>query len=550
MTKKLLTPEDLYNFFSNRGRSVHFSAKDVNDEIVVSIKGSVQSFESNEGTPQEGLTPVHLQACHTLENINKTFISNETMTKALPSFCNRPILGYIYKDVNGEYQFKNHAKHVNEDGELIFDEKPVGTLPESCNAHLGYDEDKDKTYVEVDGYIYDEYSFAKEILEREEECAVSIELGVRELSYDAKKKLLVFTDVYCLGVTILGKWEDGTPVNPGMEGSNIRIADFKRKNNVVFSQDNLIELLAEMNQKLDQLTINNLRKEEPNVDDQNTLTTPVEPEVTEPSQPETVEPENAPVEPVVEPEAPAVSSGDSEVQSETEKESEKVTTEPEAEPTEPETVPEGAEPEATPTEAKFTKTFELAHDDIRRGLYELLAAVESETQDYCWIEKVYDNYFIYSSEKDQALYKQNYSKVGDQLAFEGERTHLNAEYLTDDELNILNEMRNNYAGLIEKLAQYESEPEKLELLNSKDYALVNKTEEFEKLAQRENYFSLTVDELKAKCDSILLEYAKSEASKFAAKEPATKVAFSTKAIMPHASGASNGKGRYGTTFVK
>ena len=97
MTKKLLTPEDLYNFFSDRGRSVHFSAKDVNDEIVVSIKGSVQSFESNEGTHQEGLTPVHLQACHTLDNVNKTFISAETMTAALPSFSNRPILATFTK---------------------------------------------------------------------------------------------------------------------------------------------------------------------------------------------------------------------------------------------------------------------------------------------------------------------------------------------------------------------------------------------------------------------------------------------------------------------
>lgn len=255
--------------------------------------------------------------------------------------------------------------------------------------------------------------------------------------------------------------------------------------------------------------------------------TPVEPETT-PVEPEApTEPENGPVEPEttsVEPETPTNES------------------EPAVEPTEP------TEPEATPS-ASFVKEFELAHDDVRRALYELLAPYEKENEDSCWISKVYDTYFIYESCKDDALYKQGYSKTDDTVSFVGEREHINAEYVTDNELAILNEMRSNYAGLIEKLAQYEAEPDKVELLQSPDYVLIRDTAEFEKLTDRKSYFTLTIDELKAKCDNLLLEYVKKDGSKFAAKEQPKKAAYSTVAVMPHSS--NHGVvGRYGTTFVK
>lgn len=542
---KILTVEDLYNFYAKRGRNTHFCAKGEDDEIIVSVRGAVRHYDTATDDAKEGLTPVHLQACHTLANDNKTFIGDDVMTDALPSFSNRPILAYLYKDEDGNWQFRKHDQHINTDNELIYDERPVGVMPESCNAHLAYDEEKGKTYVEVDGYIYDEYSFAKDILEREGECAVSIEIAVKELSYDAKQKLLVFHKICCMGVTILGRWEDGTPVQPGMAGSNIKIADFQRKNNAIFSNDNLLEMLAEMNSKLDQLTnTNSQRKEEPMMDNQNMDNTAIEP--TEP----VVENETTSVEPIAEPVVEPETEPITEPTEPTAEPIEPEATEPVAEPDSTEFVSEPEnEPEAIPSATQFTKTFELAHDDVRRALYELLTAYERDNEDWCWIEKVYDNYFIYSSEKEQALYKQGYSKNEDAVAFEGDRVHINAEFVTDEELAILNEMRNNYAGLIEKLAQYESEPEKIELINSTDYAKIRETEEFVEAAKRENYFPLTLNELKTKFDNMLLEHAKKESAQFAAIEQPKKASFTAIPMTSHAK-ASGVKGRYGTMFVK
>ncbi len=94
--------------------------------------------------------------------------------------------------VSGSFLQSN--MHEDENGELVYDEYPIGIIPESCNAQLVYDEEKEKTYCEVDGYIFEEYSKAAEILEREGECFVSVELSIRELSYDAKSKYLNIKD--------------------------------------------------------------------------------------------------------------------------------------------------------------------------------------------------------------------------------------------------------------------------------------------------------------------------------------------------------------------
>ena len=134
MTKRLLYLEDLYDFYSNTyKRSTHFDSKKNGEPIVVHVHGKVNFNKSDKDT--EGLCPVHLQACHTNLNLNGSNISESVMTSALPSFSNRPILGYIHK-VNDQWEFYSHNMHEDENGEIVYDEKPVGIIPESCNAQL------------------------------------------------------------------------------------------------------------------------------------------------------------------------------------------------------------------------------------------------------------------------------------------------------------------------------------------------------------------------------------------------------------------------------
>ena len=266
--KKLLTLDDLYNFYTNQDQSYTFNSKDTGETIVVQINEKM-TFE-NDYDPQLGLLKTHLQSCHLYKNRNKSSISEESMTQAIPSFYNRPILGKIHKLEDGTYDFAGHEMHVDEDGNIEYEEIPVGIIPESCNAQLVYDKEKDKTYLEVDGYIFEEYTRAADILREKCECKVSVEISVDEMSYSAKDKVLNIEKFHFLGVTILGCTDDEyeDPIEEGMFGSNITLAEFSADNNSMFSAItndvdntntmivNMVKMLEEINQKLSNLNIN------------------------------------------------------------------------------------------------------------------------------------------------------------------------------------------------------------------------------------------------------------------------------------------------------
>ena len=260
--KKLFTFDDLYSFFLKQNKNINFNSKESDTEIVVQVLGSL-SFENK--NVYEGLAPVHLQACHTDRNRNGSSISAKVMKKAFPTFKNKPILAYIHKIENedGEMEevFGWHAMHEDEDGNTIYDERMVGIIPESSSPTLEYDEVKQKYYVNIDGFIYEEYSHAKDILERMGEASVSIEINVTQLSYDAKEKLLLIEDFYLNGVTILGKDPNGKDVEAGMEGSNIKLTDFSREHNSMFSLNNdLLDAINKLNETLASFNIESLEK--------------------------------------------------------------------------------------------------------------------------------------------------------------------------------------------------------------------------------------------------------------------------------------------------
>jgi hypothetical protein len=511
--RKLLTLEDLYNYYSSKGRSTHFSAKNDGDKIVVQVGGNI-NFESDDKN-SEFLMPVTLMACHTQKNLNQSFISDEVMTKALPSFSNRPILGYIYQDNNGEYQFRDHAMHVEND-EIVYDEICVGIIPESNDIHLEYDEENDVNRVVVNGYIFEDYTKASEILKREGECSVSVELSINKLSYNAKEKMLVIEDFIFSGITILGRWEDGSEVKPGMSGSNIKIADFKQKNNEIFSREDIVTKLTQFENKLDQLltTVETKKGGTPVKDFEENV------DVTE-----TEEVENT----------------TEVVDTEAEESIKEVTV------TETEESAEVTPVEDETAEEKFTKQFELSHEDVRSALYVLLAPYEEADNEWYFISKVFDNHFIYQGWIDETkLYDQKYIKDGDNITFDGERVHMNIEYLTDSELVALNEMRSNYSSISEKLQRYEEEPDKLAILQSDEYSDIADSEEFKEFCKRESYFEMSVEDVKSKADAMLLEAAKAHKVDFSVKEEKKSVGMKKLPIM-NKSGKS---GRYGGLFSK
>lgn len=480
MSKRLLYLEDLYDFYSNTyKRSTHFSAEKSGNPIVVHVHGKVNFEKSDKDT--EGLCPVHLQACHTNLNLNGSNISESVMQAALPSFSNRPILGYIH-NVDGQWQFYSHNMHEDENGNIVYDEAPVGIIPESCNAKLVYDDEKKKTYCEVDGYIFEEYSKAAEILQREEECFVSVELSIRSLSYNAKDRYLDIEDFFFSGVTILGKTPEGNTVNPGMANSNIKLADFSANNSMVENYESKMIELQERLEKLESTCFNNINQnsKEGGIE--------VEKEKFEDEVTETVEVTET--EETTEEEVTVTENESEEAVDETSKE----TTEEVTEETESETVEEQ-------NFEKIVRTYEISHEDLRYALYNLLMPYEESDDDYYYISNVFDSYFVYEGWCTNKIYRQGYTKDGDNVAFDGERIELFRELLTASEKAELESMRFSYAALKEfkeNTEKNELHAKREEILSSEKYEAISETEAFKKLVENMDNYSLEDLEKEAK----------------------------------------------------
>lgn len=515
--KRLLYIEDLYDFYSNKyKRSTKFSAEKTGEPLVVQVHGRVNFDESDKN--KDGLLPVHLQSCHTDLNVNGSNIDSSVMEAALPSFSNRPILGYIHKvttDENpeGQWEFYSHNMHEDENGDVIYDEYPIGIIPESCNAQLIYDEEKKKTYCEVDGYIFEEYSKAAEILQREEECSVSVELSIRELSYDAKQKFLNIEDFWFSGVTILGKTPQGNEVKPGMTGSNIKLADFSSKNNSLFEdyESKMVELQARIENletacfnKEQSSSVYTLSKEGGNENSMNKFEELLA-KYNKTAEDVTFDYENLSDE-ELEAKFAEVFGEDNGTDGENSEGNEtgKPSNDGEGE-GEGSSEPDGTDGEGQTFE-KMTRTFEISHDDIRYALYNLLASYEDADNEWYYITGVYDSYFVYESWDGGKIYGQKYTKDNDNVAFDGERYTLHKEYLTDSEYAEIQNMRADYSSIVEELNTYKSAEvfaDKMTVFDDEAYAEYLDTDEFKALMSEESVNQYSKKELSEKADATL-----------------------------------------------
>lgn len=249
------------------------------------------------------LVPVKLTLLHDDLNRNSSSISMDAIKMAEPSLKNKPILAYIRKDENGEYDFAGHEIEItlSDDGvKTTYLERPVGIIPESTKVE--YISKDGKIYATCNGYIYKDYSNETlELIEKTNGKCVSVELSVEDGHIDMDS-IFHITKFDYLGVTILSD-----DVTPGMD-ENCRIELFgnledyqefidKAKNDVFSFEQGGEEPISE--------------PAEPTVDPDEPVVDPVEPTV-EPEEPkgepttEPTEPTVTSEEPVVEPDEPVV----------------------------------------------------------------------------------------------------------------------------------------------------------------------------------------------------------------------------------------------------
>ena len=533
MAKKIMTLDNLYNFFVEQNKSFNFSSKESGQPIVVTTNGNFAEEQNND---MPGMLKLKLKNCHIDTNRNGSHISKENMEKAMPTLKYRPILAYIHELPDGTKDFYAHNIEMEEgeDGEaqVVYLEKQVGCFTAE-NPWLEYDKKMDKTYVMAYAVIPEEYTEAADIIRRKNGTKVSTELVINELSYNAKEKYLDLTDFYFGATTLLGKDDEGRDIGEGMLGARADIADFCQQEPVFNYQEKLVEILGKLDSTLSNFNKNNTKgvKEEMGhfeelLEKYGFTAEEIDFDYANMSDEELDAAFEEFKNKKYDDDDPDAGDGTDPAEG-TDPTDE---TDPTDDEKDPEEDPEEDEPEDDDESKKkgenFVKTFkvEISHEDIRYALYNLLGEYEENDNEWYGIYAVYDNYFIMQGWIYGKFYKQGYAIDGENVSLEGERTELFQMLLTESEKLAVDKLRGDYADLEAKyneLKTFKDNYDAAEQKVAKDtifadeaYESIRESDEFKALMSDAEKYS--VEEIQNKCD--LLFAASVKKAKFAAKD--------------------------------
>lgn len=514
MSKKILTLDNLYEFYSLQNKTCKFSAKKSGYQISIQIPAQ---FEINKDLKDDSLLFCKVKLMHSGENRNHSSVTDDALIKASKTLAYKPILANFMEYIDektGETlkDFTSHDMEINEDGSINYLEKQVGCFT-SDEPYFEIEEETGHNFLYGYCAIPREYTDACSIIERKNGTKVSVELAVNELSFNGKTKVLELTDIVIMGATCLGKnpntLED---VGEGMLNARLDIADFSAQNNSVMQYANKLDsLTSKVDLLLSRFDIDNTKRKEENDSQMSKFE-------------ELLNKYNKSVEDIdfdyesmsdEELEAKFAELFNEEGEEESEETLEEDTPAPldlgdevgdtpsSEEPTDEnkEEVAVDTNDEIKKKQYSIIKGYELSHDDIRYAIYNLLASYEQADNEWYFIESIYDNHFVYSNWYGDKVYGQNYVKDGDNVSFDGERYNLHKELLTDAEYVELQSMRANYEALVEFKATVEKNElhaKREEILANDKYSSISENEEFKKLVKNMDNYSLEELEKEAK----------------------------------------------------
>lgn len=502
--KKLLTFDDLYNFYLNQNKTCNFSSKESGYQISVQVPAQ---FEINKEQKDDTLLFCKVKLMHSGENRNHSSVTDEALQKCSKTLAYKPILANFMEYVNEETgetleDFTSHDMIQNDDGTITYIEKQVGCFT-SDEPFFEVEEETNHNFLYGYCAIPRDYTSAATILERKDGSKISVELAINEMQYNASSHVLELTDVTIMGATLLGKnpttHED---VGEGMLNARVDITDFSTENNSLFNDYE--SKFAEMQERLNKLESacfdiekntkggTELKKE--NFEEEVTTTE----EVTETSEEEVTTTEEESEE--------AVEETSEEENSE---ENEDDVAEPGGEESEENSEEETEEESRNVVEYSFvkdgeTKKFAVSLQDKIYAIQDLVNATYAEADNTYYGVSVYDDYVIMCDWWTGKYFKQTYKDENDVYSLTGDRVEVFAEFVTAEEQEELNSMRSNYSSVVEKLAKYEEAEEladKSTVFEDEAYADYLDTEEFKNLMSEDTLKKFSKEQLKEKADA-------------------------------------------------
>ena len=561
--KTMLTIDDLVKFCEEQ-KLAKFSSEDTGYKLAVKVPTTFESEDSVDEN-HRGMQKVKIKIFHTGKNRNKSRVSKESAERAMKTIPDRPVLGAIHQLDDGSWDFEGHEIKtvVNEETgekENVYIESQIGSFS-SEPAFWEHDDKLDKDFVCAYAYIAEDYTKAVSILKNKNGTKNSCELVIEELSYDSKEKILDLENFYVNASTFLGSRNDGTEIGEGMEGSRADIVDFSEEHNSV-----LIDLqtrISNLESRLEQVCFNdknstkggnllkfeellkkyNVKKEDIDFDYEGLSDGELEAKFKEKFEDTDATDSNtdSTLENQDDNSAPESNAEEGNQNTEQNPDAAESTTDsknndnshenPEESDSE-KSSGDDSESDVTSTtgekkKKKYSididgniKSFEVALDDKIFALSNLVNTQYGEL-DNCWYSvKVYEKYLVMSDYWTGIAYKQTYSQDGDNFSLTGDRVEVFATYLTQEELDELDKMRNNYAALVEYKSNAEFSKlhsQREEILSAEKYAVLKDTDEFKSLVENMDKYNLVDLEKEAKV--IFADYITSHAETFSAKNP-------------------------------
>ena len=584
--KTLLTIDDLVKFCEEQ-KFARFSSNETGYKLAVKVPTTFESEDSidenHRGMKKVKIKIFHTGVNRNKSRVSKE--AAERAMKTIPDRPVLAAIHQL-DDGSWDFEGHEMKTVVNEETgeeETVYIESQVGSFS-SEPAFWEHDDKLDKDFVCAYAYIAEDYTRATSILEEKNGTKNSCELVIEELSYDAKEKVLDLEDFYLNASTFLGSRKDGTEIGEGMEGSRADIIDFSESHNSVLID--LQTRLSNVESKLDQVCFNNntqinqkggqdlvkfeelLKKYNVTVEDitfdyEGSSDEELEQKFKEAfdddggaasddgagdagttegdSDPEPTSDDNADegngdTDPESDPENEEGTGDGQEGESSADGSADGETSDDGVEPTSNEGAddPVNDDPEPTSTDSKKKKkyyitideksaNFEVSLDEKIWALSDLVNAQYGES-DNCWYSvKVYEKYLIMSDYWTGIAYKQTYSQDGDNFSLTGDRVEVYATYLTKEELDEVEEMRKNYATLVEykdnaEFAKLHTQRE--EILVAEKYNDLRDTDEFKTLVENMDNYSLVDLEKEAKV--IFADFITSNTGRFSAHTSETK----------------------------
>lgn len=490
--RKLLTLDDLYDFYFKQNKNCTFSSKESGYQVSVQIPSRFEiAKREDDGT----LLFCKVKLMHSGVNRNHSCVTDDALKRASENLAYKPILANFmeYTDkTTGEVlkDFTSHDMTINDDGFIDYIEKQIGCFTAD---EPFFEIEKETNHNFLYGYcaIPVQYTDACSIIERKGGTKVSVELSVNEMEYKVKDRVLELTDVTITGACCLGRNpETNEEIGEGMENARLDIVDFSTENNSLFTDYN--SAIIEMQDRLTKLesvcfNINDDSKKGGNQ----------------------VEIETKEKDIIVNAEEPEEETKEDEIIDDPE---ETADTTDETDDEETDTDDESEDSEGSDSDKDFSitysniktgssRTFVISLNDKVRALCDIVNAqyAESDNTYYCVI--VYDNYVIMNDVWNGKYFKQTYTEDNGEFTLTGDREKVFVEYVTEEELNELDAMRNDYPALVKFKADKEKEElhgKKEELLSDAKYSVLEKNEKFKELIKNMDNYSLAELEKEAK----------------------------------------------------